>query len=229
MGSTLFRGAALAAVLAAGLAVAGCGSSPAGGQGSAKLMPEMEAAARTASSVHMAGFVVHGTRTATIDLSFTVDSVAGTVGLNGATVDLLSLNGKTYVKLDAAFLKSVKAPASACVTICGKYVELAAASASQLTGSLSLRQFQQQLFSRKAMNSLAPIDCVFVPATVNGQAVRQCRHGAMTIDVVAHGKPYPVYVTGPHGEHVTFSDWNAVTLPAAPPASQVISLSSLGG
>jgi hypothetical protein len=37
-----------------------------------------------------------------------------------------------------------------------------------------------------------------------------------------------VYFTGPHGEHIAFSDWNAVTLPAAPPADQVISLSKLG-
>jgi hypothetical protein len=229
MGSGSFRGAALAAVLAAGLAASGCSSAAAGSQSAANLMPRVEAAARTATSVHMSGFFIQGTHKETIDMSFSGHSVAGTVGMNGANLVVLSLAGKTYIKLDAAFLKSVKAPVSACVTICGRYVELPASNASQVTGSLNLQQLEQQLFSSKHMSSVAPGDCVFAPVTVNGQSVLQCRHGANTIEVAAQGKPYPVYFTGPHGQHVAFSDWNAVTMPAAPAASQVISLASLGG
>jgi hypothetical protein len=228
MGSRSFRGAALAVVLAGGLAAAGCSSSPAGSKAAAKLMPEVQAAAKAAGSVHMTGSVNQGPQTATIDMSFSRSSVAGTVGLNGASFVLLSLKGNTYIKLDAAFLRYAKAPASACVTICGKYVELPASSASQITGSLSLSQLMKQVFSSKNMSSAAASGCVFSPATVNGQSVLQCRQGGYTVDVSAHGKPYPVYFTGPHGEHIAFSDWNSVAPPAAPPADQVISLSKLG-
>jgi hypothetical protein len=228
MGSRLFRGAALAAVLAAVLAASGCSSSPAGSKTASKLMPDVQTAAKGATSVHMAGSVNQGSQTATINMSFSGNSVAGTVGLNGASFFLLSLNGKTYIKLDSAFLKYAKAPASACATICGKYVELPASSASQITGSLNMQQLVHQVFSNKNMSSAAGSGCVFSPATVNGQSVLQCRQGAYTVDVAAHGKPYLVYFSGPHGEHIAFSDWNSVTSPAAPPASQVISLSNLG-
>lgn len=228
MGSRSFRGAALAAVLAAGVAAAGCGSSPAGSKAAADLMPKVQAAAKGAQSVHMAGSVTQGSQKVTIDMSFSGSSVAGTVGLNGASFVLLSLNGHTYIKLDAAFLKYAKAPAIACVTICGKYVELPASSASQIAGSLSLKLLMKRVFSNKNMSSAAASGCVFSPATVNGQSVLQCSQGEYTVDVAARGKPYLVYFTGPHGEHIAFSDWNAVTLPAAPPADQVIGLSKLG-
>ena len=228
MGSRLFRGAAMAAVLAASLA-AGCSSSPAGSKSAAKLMPKVQAAAKAATSVHMAGLVTQGSQTATINMSFSGNSVAGTVGLNGASFDLLSLNGKTYIKLNAAFLKYAKAPASVCATVCGKYVALPPSSTSQITGSLSMQQLVHQVFSNKNMSAGAASGCLFTPATVNGQSVLQCRQGPYAVDVAAHGKPYLVYFTGPHGEHLTFSDWNSVTLPAAPPASQVISLSKLAG
>ena len=191
-------------------------------------MPKVQAAAKGAESVHMAGSVNQGSQTATINMSFSGNSVAGTVGLNGASFELLSLNSTTYIKLDAAFLKYAKAPASACATICGKYVELPASSASQITGSLNMQQLMNQVFSDKNMNAAASSGCVFSPATVNGQSVLQCRQGSYTVDVAAHGKPYLVFFSGPHGEHIAFSEWNSVTLPAAPPASKVISLNKLG-
>ncbi|MGO8958895.1 MAG: hypothetical protein ACLQFR_16215 [Streptosporangiaceae bacterium] len=228
MESRLFRGAALAALVGATLAVAGCGGSPAGSKPAAKLMPEVQAAAKAATSVHMAGSVDQGSQAATINMSFSGNSVAGTVGLNGASFYLLSLNGATYIKLDAGFLKYAKAPAAACATICGKYVELPASSASQITGSLSMKQLVNGIFSNKNMSSAAASGCEFSPATVNGQSVLQCRQGAYAVDVAAQGKPYLVYFTGPNGQHIAFSDWNSVTLPPAPPADKVISLSKLG-
>lgn len=224
----MFRGAALAAVLAAVLAVSACGSAPAGSKSAAKLMPAVQAAADGATSVHMAGSVTQGSQTTTIDVSFSGSSIAGSVGENGQTIDLLSLNGNTYIKLDAAFLKLAKAPASVCAKVCGKYVELPATSASQITGALSMHELVTKVFNNKNMTSAAASGCTFSPATVNDQSVLQCRQGGYTIDVNAHGKPFVVYFTGPNGEHIAFSDWNSVTQPTPPPASQVVSLSNLG-
>ena len=87
-----------------------------------------------------------------------------------------------------------------------------------------MQQLVRQVFNNKNMSSAAASGCLLSPATRGGQPVLQCRQGSYTIDVAAHGMPYVVYFSGPHGEHIAFSPWNSVTLSAAPPASQVISL-----
>jgi hypothetical protein len=230
MSSRFQRSAAVVLAVAAGVAIAACGgSSPAGSKTADQVMPAVQSAVKAAKSVHMTGSVIQGSQKLTMDLSFNSPSgVAGTIGVNGAHFFLLSLGGKTYIKLNASFLKYAKAPASACATICGKYVELPAASATQITGSLSLNALAQQAFGKKIVASAKGSGAVFSPATVNGQAVLQCRQGAYTLDVAAQGKPYPALFTGPHGEDISFSGWNSTTLPGPPPASDVISLGSLG-
>jgi hypothetical protein len=228
MGSRVFRCAAFAVVMAAGLAASGCGSPPAGSKTAAKLMPEVQALARGAKSVHITGSAIQGAQKVTIDVSFKGTSAAGTVGSNGASFYLMLLNGNAFIKLNAAFLKEAKLPASTCATACGKYVQLPAASISQLTGAFTMHALVNQTFSNKNIDSAAASGCVFSPATLNGQSVLQCHQGGYTIDVAAHGNPYIVLITGPNGEHIAFSDWNSVTLPPLPPASQVINLSKLG-
>ena len=231
----MFRLGAPACALVAGLALAACGltsgsGKSGGGNTSAKLMPQVAAAARSATSVHVTGNVTEGSQTVTMDVSFKGSSLAGTIGLNGASFYVLSVDGKTYIKLNAAFLQQIaKAPASVCATICGKYVEVPGASASQITGSMSMQQLVSQVFSNKNISSAASSGCVFSPATLNGQRVLQCHQAPYTVDVAAHGKPYLLNITGPNGEHIAFSDWNAVTLPPPPRPRRVISLPNLGG
>jgi hypothetical protein len=222
------RGTGLAVVLAASLAAAACSSAPAGSKTAAQLIPEIVAAAESATSAHITGSGTEGAQTIDLDVSFSGSSAAGTVGSNGTSFYFLSLNGKTYIKLDAAFLKVANAPASACAKVCGKYVEIPAAEASQVTGALSLHKLLTQAFDNNNTKEAEASGCVFSPATVNGQHVLQCSQGGYTLDVASHGKPYPVYLTGPHGEQLSFSNWNSVTLPPAPPVSQVITVPGLG-
>ena len=229
MRSRMFRGAGLAAMLIAGLAASACSSPPPGSKTAAKLMPQVQALARQAQSVHIAGSATEHSQTVTINLSFSGNSLAGTVGEGGHIFTLLSLNGQTFFKVDAPFLSFAHLPATDCARFCGKYVELPAAATAQLTGSLSLHSFVTVAFSNKNITSAAKSGCVFSPATVHGTSVLQCRQDGATIDVAAHGQPYLLYVTGPHGENLTFSDWNSVVLPTPPPASKVINPSQLGG
>ena len=228
MGVRVFRASGLAAVLAAGLAVAGCNSSPAGSQTAAKLIPEIVAAADSATSVRVAGSGPDGSQTVAMNISFSGGALSGAVGVNGQTLAILSVDGKTYIKIDAGFLQVAKAPASACARYCGKYVEFPAATASQITGSLSLRQILKQAFNNKDTKAAEQSGDVFTPATLNGEHVLQIKQGGYTFDVAAHGKPYPLYLTGPGGENLTFSDWNTVTPPAAPAPGQVITIPNLG-
>jgi hypothetical protein len=223
----ILRGAALVIALAVGLGLTACSSPPTGGKTAAQLIPEVQAASGTATSVHIAGSVTQGAQTTTLDVRINGNSVAGTLGAYGTSYYILSLNGTSYVKLNAAFLRVEKAPASLCAKICGKYVELPAASASQITAVLSMQELISEVFDDKNMNSAAASGCIFSPTSRNGQSVLQCRQGSDTLDVAARGQPFLVYWGGPHGQHLTFSDWNSVTLPAAPPASQVVSISDL--
>lgn len=226
MGLRVPRLSVLAVALAAGLAAAACSS--AGSQTAANLLPEVQAAANGAASVHMTGSVPQGKQTATFDVRFSGTSVAGTLGVNGHSFDVLVLGGATYIKVDAAFLNAENAPASVCAKVCGKYVELTASTASQIASFLSMQALVTTAFSARNISSAAAGGCVFSPVTRNGQTVLECRQGAYTLDVSAHGKPYIVYFGGPHGEYISFSDWNGVAPPTAPPASQVVSVSSLG-
>lgn len=175
----------------------------------------------------MAGAVTEDKETTTIDVRINGNSAAGTLGAYGTQYYLLSLNGSIFIKLSAGFLKAERAPASLCVKICGKYVELGASSAGQITSFLSMQQLIGDVFSYKSMSEAAGSGCIFSPTTRDGQAVLECRQGGYTLDVAAHGRPYLVYWGGPHGQHLAFSEWNSVTLPSAPPANQVVSISEL--
>jgi hypothetical protein len=227
MASRILLGAGLAVALAVGV-VSACSSSAAGSKTAAQLVPEIQAAADAATSVHVSGSVLQGNQPTTIDVGINGDSVAGTLGAYGTTFYVLSLSGDSFVKLNAGFLKVENAPASLCATICGKYVELSASGAIQITALLSMQQLVKEVFNNANMSSAAASGCIFSPATRGGLAVLQCRQGGYTLDVAAHGKPYLVYWGGPHGQHLAFSDWNSVTLPTAPPASQVVSLTGIG-
>ncbi|HXW86964.1 MAG TPA: hypothetical protein VEJ42_01770 [Streptosporangiaceae bacterium] len=228
MSARFARSAAAAAAITVIGVLSGCGSSgPSGSVSAGQVMSALHTNVRQAHSVHMTGSVTQDGQKITVDLSFDNSNVFGTISENGASFYLLSLNGTTYIKLDSSFLKFAKAPASACALICGRYLELPASSASQITGQLSMASLADKPFSSTIAAKADQSGSVFVPATVDGQQVLQFRQGAYALDVTSNGTRYPVLFTGPHGESVAFSEWNSVTLPPPPPASEVVNISKL--
>jgi hypothetical protein len=170
----ILRRAVLVIVLAAGLAVSACSYPPPGSESAAQVMPEVQAASETATSVHVAGSVRNGTQTTTMNVRIYGDSVAGTLGAYGTGFYVLSLNGASFVRLNAAFLSVENAPASLCAQICGRYVELPASSASQITGLLSMQQLISQVFNNKNMSTAAGSGCIYArhPGRPGGAAVQ---------------------------------------------------------
>jgi hypothetical protein len=230
MGLPVFRAAGLAAVVVVGIGVSACSSSPAvPSKTAAQLVPQIQEAAYAATSVHVAGSVQQGKQTETIDVSIVGDSVAGYLGAYGTQFYVLSVGGESYIKVNAAFLDVERAPASMCAALCGKYVELADSGAIEIAELLSMPQLVKEVFSEKEMSSLAATGCIFAPTIRSGQSVLQCSQGGYMLDVAAQGPPYLVYWAGPHGQHLGFSNWNSVVLPPPPPASQVVSISDVGG
>jgi hypothetical protein len=224
----ILRGAGLASALAAGLAMAACSSPSSRSETAAQLVPEVQAVSVKATSVHVTGTVTEDKQTTTIDVRIDGNSVAGTLGAYGTSYYVLSLNGTMFIRLSAGFLKAERAPASLCAKICGKYVELGTSGVSQIASFLSMQELIGDVFNYKSMSQAAGSGCIFSPTVRGGQAVLECRQGSYTLDVAAHGRPFLVYWGGPHGQHLAFSEWNSVTLPPAPPANQVVSLSELG-
>lgn len=216
--------------LAGGLAgsamigVAGCSAVTGAVKAAADHAPtnaQMNAAMKGATSVHVAGVVTTNGQTVKMDISMMRNgTLAGSVTAPGVPeVHVIALGGKVWVQLTAAFLKGVGAPASACATECGKYLQLGSADASQMTSDLTMTDITKPV--NDGLDGL-----IFQgKTTVNGQpADKFTGPDHAVLDVAATGKPYPLLISG--GKDATgtlvFSQWNAVTAPVPPAPSQIV-------
>lgn len=230
-----------AKLLTAGLAgcaavvIAACGSggspgasmsSPAQEPGSAALVSAMQVSVRQATSVHIDGHLSNSGTLISVNLDMHRNGdVSGTVSQNGAPFQIIGVSNLVYIKATPAFLRQVKAPSSACTVLCGKWLQLTAQEARQLTGDIS-------------MNSLtAPLTADQVPAlteagskAVSGQSTWVLRAAdGSTLDVSSSSQHFPLAATtgGSAREVVVYSRWNSVPHPTAPPAGQTINLNNL--
>jgi len=208
----------------AAVAVSACGSSAPKEPSAADLQSSMQAAVRSASSVHLDGQTTESTGSVKVNIGVhRTGELSGTVTQNGANVDVLKVSNKAYVKLTPQFLKQFNAPPSACSLVCGKWVQLRPSQASQ-TNQLSMQNVAAHVASTK-LSSYKEVGST----TVNGKQAWALRapNGA-EIDVSSQGTPYPLRSTQGNGHGVIhYSQWNAVPHPAAPPANQVVNLSGL--
>jgi hypothetical protein len=233
----------MAAVAIATAALAACGGSAAPSQSApsaagstpsvvprsaAAAVAQMKTAMRAATSVHLTGSL-SGTGGKTIGLNVGLvrsGGFAGTVTEGGATLGIVNAGGKVYIKATRAFLAALNVPAAVCSVMCGKYVAMSSAQGGALAGELDMPQLLRSITAKLPAFTSAGTQ------TINGQ-LAQVLHGAdgSTLAVAATGTPYPVEAISPHDRHgsISFSEWNSVPSPVAPPASQVIDLSKLGG
>jgi len=176
----------------------------------------------------MTGSTVSGSQTVTFDMSFYGHSdMSGTFGEGRGKFSMLLTGSSMYIKANRAFLKVAHVPARACSTLCGKYIKLPASAAGQFTGSLSMSALSSQAFGTVPTPATKDASKLFVPASYDGHPVLKFSSGGYTIDVASTGTPYPVLVKAPGGVSITFSQWNAVKPPAAPPASKVLNIGQL--
>lgn len=222
------RGVVAAALLSAGVFISACsGSAATGGSGTPgtdtaeHIVPAVEAAIKAATSVHVAGTVLEGSQKLMIDASFAGSDVSGTFSEGSGSYTILETSGGTYIELSKAFLKAARLPAADCSALCGKYVNVPAADVARYTASLTMSRLVSEW-----IESMAPVAgdtaAVFKPATLGGRPVLQLRQGTLTIDVASTGAPYPLFLSDSAHGSLTFSEWNSVPRPAAPPASDVI-------
>jgi hypothetical protein len=103
--------------------------------------------------------------------------------------------------------------------MCGKYLKMPAGQAKDMLNGMDMSSFLGQV----SVPRLSYVRTV----TVNGQPAWQMRASdGSTVYVAAHGPPYPLRVTK-GASRADFTQWNAVTIPPPPPASQVVDISQL--
>ena len=226
------------AAVVAVLLVAGCsgggsgtattsGSSPASVSASAGAPPDtatlrqqVKSAMAKATSVHVSAVVSQGGSKVSVNMGMTRSGdMSGTMSDNGTPVNVLVTQGHTYLKVSPGLLKSQHLPSAACALVCGKYLKMPNGQAKGMLNGLGM----SSLLGRVSVPKLSYVRTV----TLNGQPAWQMRASdGSTVYVAAQGPPYPLRVTK-GVSRADFTQWNAVTIPAPPPASQVVDISQL--
>jgi hypothetical protein len=135
-------------------------------------------------------------------------------------VNVLVTRGHTYLKVSPGLLKSQHLPSAACALVCGKYLKMPNGQAKSMLNGLDM----SSLLGQVSVPRLTYVRTV----TLHGQPAWQMRAGdRSTVYVAAQGPSYPLRVTK-GVSRADFTQWNAVTIPPPPPASQVVDLSQLG-
>jgi hypothetical protein len=186
----------------------------------------MQSAVDHAHSVRMQGNVTSGELNVRFNLSFAGSGLSGSMVVSGASFDLISLSGKTYIKINTGFLSRAGIPGTVCATICGKYVLLSSSDAKSITGSVSMTGLAHDLFGR-IPQSARTSSVLFRPASYEGQSVLKLHDDGYTLDVAATATHYPLAIIAPHGQYIRFADWNTVPALAPPPPGQVVSAKQL--
>jgi hypothetical protein len=225
---------ALALVLSAAL-LAGCGGSKTeakpNGEASKpadQVFADAKAAAKSASSVHVAGSIVSNGTPFTIDLTMVRGKGAkGSVSTNGLQFDLVRIGDTAYIKGSDAFYKHY-AGAAIAQLIRGKWLKAPTTSGRfhSLAGLTSVSGLFAEISSNhgKLVNDGA--------TTYRGQQVVQIRDVSddSKLYVAATGKAYPVALVGGNKKQsgrITFDDWNTSVSLTAP--SGAIDISQFGG
>ena len=209
-----------------GTAGSGGSSSPAGSVSAgpapdaAALPRQVKSAMKNATSFHISAVVREGGSKVSADMSMTRSGdMSGTMSAGQAPVSVLVTKGHAYLKVTSGLLKSQHLPTAACTLICGKYLKVPASQAKSMLNGMDMPSFLGQV----SVPRLSYVRTV----TVNGQPAWQMRASdGSTVYVAAHGPPYPLRMTK-GSSHADFTQWNTVTIPPPPPASQVVDLSEL--
>ena len=153
------------------------------------------------------------------------DSGSGTIGVDGASIEIIRVGSDVYFKADEAFWTST-AGAAAANLFNGKWVKIPATtqgfdSFAQLS---KVKDFMTGLFG----SASGKVELVGT-TDYEGQSAYELSDSDGTLYIAAEGEPYPVALVGKNDQSLTFSDWNAPLDVQAPPSADVVDLGQLQG
>jgi hypothetical protein len=227
--------ASLTGLLLAGPLLAACGpAKPAATSSHAgpttpsltTVLTDMKASAEKATSVHMSGNVTSGGQVVAMDMTFAgTSSLDGTVSEGGKTFGLLFTDGKAYIKLNKDFLSAAKLPAASCAKVCGKYLAISQAEASEVAGDMSMPGLIHSIFDALKPSDLSGLK--IAPSTYDGQPAYTVDKAANKL-IVSRSQGYlPLAITAAGDGTLTFTDWNTAVVPGPPPANQTVTVAQI--
>lgn len=197
------------------------------GLSAAKIVAKTQAAAKAATSVRMKGAMSDDGDKIVLDIRLAKAGGQGTMSINGAAFSLIVLDKTAYLKISDKFWRAQikdKADADAVIAlVAGRWIKtsLTDKDLGDLAAFASKPKFFDTLF--EPTGTLRKT----APRTVDGVAAIGLRDtdGTLWVDTVT---ARPVRLESSGTDALTFTEYNQVTTPKAPPADQVIDGKALG-
>jgi hypothetical protein len=228
----------LVPALAAGLALSGCGGAgtPPGGPATSRPTTNAQPAIPTtayqvqghlvsvlngAKSVHVKGRYTWPHDKLTVDVGMLQSGqMAGFIDNDGLPMSVIDVGGKMYVKVTPALAAYYHRQAD-CATLCGKYAIYPRSPTAGLVRSMGVKSTLNTLTGMANDLLSNPIHTTF-----HGQPALQMTAdgydpGAYII-VTATPECLPLEAVDPGHFKLTFSTWNSVPVPVAPPRSKMV-------
>ncbi len=137
---------------------------------------------------------------------------------------MLTTHGRSYVKINRAYLKVFGFRLSVCPRVCGKYI--AWPVYASLTSGLSLSTLLDKAIAY--VPTTAGSGTLLKATQFKGQPAWSVHGvGGYTVYMARTGKPYLLGLTASNGRSIRFSEWNTATVPGPPPASLIVTPSQL--
>jgi hypothetical protein len=197
----------------------------------AQIAEEARAAARAPNSVRVKGTMTDGGEQLLLDLRLTRAGGHGSVSVDGAAIAIIVIGRTAYLRMSDAFWRKQsgsKAETEALIQLIGGRWIKTALTSKDLGGTAafaSKTRFFDELFNEPgALRKTAP-------RTVDGIACIGVRSSDGTLWVDA-STARPVRLEAPTksgtGKAITFTEYDKVEPPKAPPAAQIIDGKALG-
>jgi hypothetical protein len=197
------------------------------GLSATKIVAKTQAAAKAATSVRMKGAMSDDGDKIVLDIRLAKTGGQGTMSINGTAFSLIVLDKTAYLKISDKFWRAQikdKADADAVIAlVAGRWIKtsLTDKDLGDLAAFASKPKFFDTLF--EPTGTLRKT----APRTVDGVAAIGLRDtdGTLWVDTVT---ARPVRLESSGTDALTFTEYNQVTTPKAPPADQVIDGKTLG-
>ncbi|WP_350275194.1 hypothetical protein [Kribbella sp. HUAS MG21] len=197
------------------------------GLSATSILRKTQAAAKAATSVRMKGSLTDGKERMVLDVQLTRTGGQGSITIDGAAMSVLVVGRTAYLKLSDKFWRSqtkTQAEADAIVgLIAGRWIKTSLDNEELRDFALfaSKTEFFDTLFEPSGKLRKT------APRTVDGVASIGLRDadGTLWVDTAT---ARPVRLESSSTDALSFSDYNRIPAPKAPPAAQVIDGKALG-
>jgi hypothetical protein len=172
-----------------------------------------------ATSVHVKGSYTWPHDRLTVDAGLLQSGqIAGYINNDGFPMSVIDVGGKMFIELTSAFAAYFHH--RGCAPLCGKYEVYPRSRAASLVRSMGVKPMLNTLEQMGNSFLSTPIHTTFHGQPALQEMTPGFDPGSYFI-VAATPESLPLEAVDPHHFKLTFSEWNSVRVPAAPPKSKI--------